>query len=35
MSMPEASIRESDWKPISSIAPSPPITHKRLLPQPF
>ena len=27
MSAPEATIRDSDWKPMSYIAPSPPITH--------
>ena len=27
MSAPEATIRESDWKPMSYIAPSPPKTH--------
>src|SRR6185503_2086165 len=29
MSAPEATIRESDWKPMSYIAPSPPSTHRR------
>src|SRR5437870_3745808 len=35
MSIPEASMRESDWNPISSIAPSPPMIHRRLLFQPI
>ena len=35
MFMPEASMRESDWKPMSSIAPSPPTTQSFLSPQPI
>src|SRR5262245_1920389 len=30
MSAPAAIIRDSDWKPISFIAPSPPMIHSRL-----
>ena len=29
MSAPDATIRDSAWKPMSYIAPSPPITHSR------
>ena len=29
MSAPEATIRDSAWKPMSYIAPSPPMTHRR------
>ena len=29
MSAPDATIRDSDWKPMSYIAPSPPMTHSR------
>ncbi len=29
MSAPEATMRDSDWKPMSYIAPSPPKTHSR------
>ena len=29
MSMPEATRRDSDWKPMSYMAPSPPKTHSR------
>ena len=29
MSAPEATIRDSAWKPMSYIAPSPPMTHSR------
>src|SRR6478752_9629652 len=29
MSAPDATIRDSDWKPMSYIAPSPPRTHSR------
>ena len=35
MFMPEASMRERDWKPMSSIAPSPPTTHSFLSCQPI
>src|SRR5262245_37773985 len=35
MSHPAASIRDSDWNPISSIAPSPPIIQSRLGFQPL
>src|SRR5439155_17365052 len=35
ISMPEASMRESDWNPMSSIAPSPPMIHRRLACQPI
>src|SRR5437762_6414007 len=34
MSQPAASIRESDWKPMSFMAPSPPMIHRRLFCQP-
>ena len=34
MSIPAASIRESDWKPMSYIAPSPPTTQRRFSCQP-
>src|SRR5262245_22668581 len=30
ISAPAASMRDSDWNPMSSIAPSPPIIHSRL-----
>ena len=29
MSAPDATIRDSAWKPMSYIAPSPPRTHSR------
>ena len=35
MSAPDATIRDSAWKPMSYIAPSPPTTHSGFLPQPF
>jgi hypothetical protein len=30
MLMPEASIRDSDWNPMSYMAPSPPMHHNGL-----
>jgi hypothetical protein len=35
MFMPLANIRDSAWKPMSYMAPSPPTTHSGLLPQPI
>jgi hypothetical protein len=34
ISMPEASMRERDWNPMSSMAPSPPMIQRRLFCQP-
>src|SRR6266542_5087845 len=34
MSAPDATMRDSDWKPMSYIAPSPPITQMRRSPFP-
>ncbi len=35
MCMPEANIRDSDWKPMSKNAPSPPMHHSGLPCQPI
>ena len=35
MFMPLANMRDSDWKPMSNIAPSPPMHHSGLSCQPI